>query len=162
MRKELYAALKERLGRLCRNAAGEYYMASDDMDSEHPDQVIRHIDLWNRQVEFMEEDAAWERPAVFIELGPIKWRSIVAGVEYRGEPQIILHIVTDWADASSDESWGAISMLDLPDHIHDAIAGLEGDGFRELSLLESHTNHDHEEIVENIEVYDYVAIKSME
>ena len=72
-----------------------------------------------------------------------------------------MHIVTDWADAVSDESGGAISMLDLPEHIHDALAGLEGDSFMELSLAESDTNHNHEDIVENIEVYEYTAIKSV-
>lgn len=157
MRKELYNAIKERLGRLCRHAAGEYYMAEDDMDRDEADPAIKHIDLWNRNVEFIEEETPWERPAVFIEFGPVKWHAIVPGIEYRAEPQIILHIVTDWAESSES----CIDVLDLPDHIHDAIAGLDGECFREVSLSESQTNHNHEEIVENIEVYDYVAIKSM-
>ncbi len=161
MRTELFNAVKERLSLLCVNAAGEYYMASADMVSDLHTPVIAHIDLWNHNVEFLEEEAAWPRPAVFIEICPIKWKAIVPGVEYRAEPLLKLHIVTDWADAASDESYGAISMLDIPEHIHDALAGLEGHSFMELSLAESDTNHNHEDIVENIEVYEYVAIKSV-
>lgn len=161
MRKELYNAVKERLSRLCVSGAGEYYMAPADMDADLVNPVIRHIDLWNRNVEFIEEETPWPRPAVFIEICPIRWKPIVAGREYRAEPQLKFHIVTDWADAVSDEIDGAISMLDLPEHIHDALAGLEGDSFMELSLAESDTNHNHEDIVENIEVYEYTAIKSV-
>ncbi len=161
MRKELFNAVKERLSLLCVNAAGEYYMAPADMDADLVNPVIKHIDLWNHNVEFLEEEEAWPRPAVFIEICPIRWKAIVPGREYRAEPLLKFHIVTDWADAASDESNGAISMLDLPEHIHDALAGLEGHSFMELSLAESDTNHNHEDIVENIEVYEYLAVKSV-
>ena len=161
MRKELFNAVKERLSLLCVNAAGEYYMAPADMDADLVNPVIKHIDLWNHNVEFLEEEMAWPRPAVFIEICPIRWKAIVPGREYRAEPLLKFHIVTDWADAASDGSYGAISMLDLPEHIHDALAGLEGNSFMELSLAESDTNHNHEDIVENIEVYEYTAIKSV-
>lgn len=160
MRKEIYNAIKRRLGILCRNDAGEYYMAPDDTDADMIEPVIRHIDLWNRNVEFIDQEIPWERPAVFVEFSPVRWEAIVPGVEYRAEPQIILHIVTDWAETASEESRESIDMLDLADRIHDAIAGLSGRTFREMSLLESQTNHNHEDIVENIEIYGYVAFKS--
>lgn len=160
MRKELYKAIKGKLGLLCRNDAGEFYVADETMDRALVEPVIRHMDLWNRNVEFIDQEIPWERPAVFIEFSPVRWDAIVPGVEYRAEPQVILHIVTDWAEGASGDGDDAIDMLDLPDHIHDAIAGLAGSRFRDLSLSESQTNHNHEEIVENIEVYDYVAFKS--
>lgn len=160
MRKELYRALKERLKLLCRNESGEYYMASADMDADLRMPVIKHIDLWNRNVEFMDQEIPWERPAVFIEFSPVRWNTIVPGVEYRAEPQVIFHIVTDWAETTRDDEPSGIDMLDLPDYVHEAIAGLEGRTFRDMSLAESHTNHNHDEIVENIEIYDYVAFRS--
>ena len=46
MRKELYKALCERL---------------KTVDN------VKHIDLWNNNVEFIEQESAWQRPAVFIE-----------------------------------------------------------------------------------------------
>lgn len=161
MRNRIYKAIKERLTSLCVNAAGEYYVAPDDMGADLCKPVVKHIDLWNRNVEFIEQEAAWERPAVFIEFEPISWRSIVPGTEYRAEARVRLHIVTDWVSSESDESNGAISMLDLPDHIHDVLAGLEGKTFTDFTLEESHTNHNHEDIVENIEVYSCVVVKNI-
>lgn len=161
MRKELYKAIKKKLGLLCRNDAGEFYVADENMDPALIAPVVKHIDLWNRNVEFIDKEIPWKRPAVFIEFSPIRWKAIVPGIEYRAEPQVILHIVTDWAESMAADDTSAIDMLDLPDHIHCAIAGLEGKSFREMSLVESQTNHNHEEIVENIEIYDYVAFKSV-
>ena len=83
MRKELYNLLCRELGAITE---------------------IKHIDLWNRNVEFIEQEEGWERPAVFVEFGSIQWKPIVNGVEYRAEPQITLHIVTDWAGAASKPS----------------------------------------------------------
>ena len=73
--------------------------------------------MWNRNVEFIEQEEGWERPAVFVEFGPIQWKPIVNGVEYRAEPQITLHIVTDWAGAASEGSpfkEDALEVFDLP------------------------------------------------
>ena len=143
MRKELYNLLCRELGAIAE---------------------IKHIDLWNRNVEFIEQEEGWERPAVFVEFGPIQWKPRVNGVEYRAEPQITLHIVTDWAGAASEGSpfkEDALEVFDLPDRIHRRLANLEGETFGELDLAQSITNHDHEDIVETIEVYQYVAIKRL-
>ena len=48
MRKELYNLLCRELGAIAE---------------------IKHIDLWNRNVEFIEQEEGWERPAVFVEFG---------------------------------------------------------------------------------------------
>ena len=50
MRKELYAAIKAAVGKV-------------------PE--VKHIDLWNHNVEFIEQEDSWARPAVFVEFGPI-------------------------------------------------------------------------------------------
>ena len=90
MREELYRKLKERLEALCIGVDGVYYdAATEDMadaDSVEKERAIKHIDLWNHNVEFIEQEAAWERPAVFIEFVPFKWKAIVPGIEYRAEP----------------------------------------------------------------------------
>lgn len=155
MRKELYSAIKSKLQSIGVNAAGEYYRIPDGADALC-DSAIKHIDLWNRNVEFMDQEDAWPRPAVFVEFEPIQWYQLVTGVEYRAEARVRLHIVTDWAE--QEDNYG--TLLDLTDKIHSAIGGLDGEGFKALDLEESVTNHDHEDIVESIEVYSYVAIKS--
>ena len=159
MRKELYNKLKSRLHTLCVNAAGEYEIAPAEMDDELRNRAIKHIDLWNRNVEFFDQETAWERPAVFIEFEPIHWITIVPGIEYRAEARVRLHIVTDWAAAVEDGTDGAGKFFELPDKIHNALAGLEGNTFTDFTLAESLTNHNHEDIVESIEVYSFVAIR---
>ncbi len=89
---------------------------------------------------------------MFIEIRPIRWDCLASRREYRCEPEISLHIVTDWAEGS-DGHPGIGRMTDLPERIHERLAGLDGDGFYGLDLMESHTNHDHGEILEMVEVY---------
>ena len=52
-------------------------------------------------------------------------------------------------------------MFDLPELLHESLVGLSGKKFLDLDLVESQTNHNHEEIVENIEAYQCVAIKRL-
>ena len=143
MRKELYKALCERLKSIAE---------------------IKHIDLWNHNVEFIEQETNWERPAVFVEFCPIRWKEIAAGVEYRADARVNLHIVTDWegsASVGSDFKEEALEVFDLPELIHESLVCLSGEKFFDLDLVESQTSHNHEEIVENIEVYQCVAVKRL-
>lgn len=146
MRKELYEVL-------CRKLA------------EVGDGMIKHIDLWNENVQFIEQEENWARPAVFVEFCPIRWEAVVPGVEYRAEPLVRLHIVTDWAGSASVGSEfkeDALGVFDLPELIHDELACLNGERFMEFDLVESQTSHNHEDIVESVEVYQCVAIKRLE
>lgn len=158
MREELYRKLKTRLESLCINGAGEYFERLDDadMDDELYPRAIRHIDLWNHNVEFLDQEVPWERPAVFIEFVPFKWTQIVPGVEYRAQPLVNLHVVTDWVSQDED-----VKHFRLLDEIHALLAGLEGRTFMELDIESSTTNHNHEEIVENIETYTCVAFRHL-
>lgn len=159
MRKELYNALIEVLSRI--GTDGELL---PEVPSEESERLIKHVDLWNRNVEFIEEEESWQRPAVFVEFGHIEWNPIQPGIEYRSEPELKLHIVTDWEGSSSacspfkEES---LKVFDLCDILHRHLRLLHGEGFTALDLKGSDTNHDHEDIVETIETYQYVAIRSL-
>lgn len=155
MREELYRKIKYQLESLCTNAEDEYFCVDDGIESEPEDRVIKHIDLWNHNVEFLEQEAPWPRPAVFIEFVPFKWHAIVPGVEYRAQPQINLHVVTDWAEQTD------IGEFRLLDKIHELLAGLEGESFMEFDIDSSATNHNHEDIVENIETYTCVGFRHL-
>lgn len=37
------------------------------------DTEVKHIDLWNHNVEFLEQEDAWPLPALFVEFGEITW-----------------------------------------------------------------------------------------
>ncbi len=145
MRKEMYKMLCERLQTVSNGA-------------------IKHIDLWNHNVEFIEQEENWERPAVFIEFQPINWNAIRNGVEYRAEPIINLHVVTDWQGSSSADSEfreKSLEVFDLLEEIHRVLTCMEGETFAEFDLVKSTTDHNHEGIIENIETYQCVALKSL-
>ncbi len=138
MRKELYKALCERL-----KTVGEG--------------KIKHIDLWNRNVEYIEQEDNWPRPAVFVEFGPIEWQPFTGRAALRGTCRLKLHIVTDWSGSAADGSPHQDELLEVFDYSADiqrALEGMQGQTYSALTLKETHTNHDHDEIVESIEVYE--------
>ena len=145
MRKELYTMLCEKLKTVGNGA-------------------IKYIDLWNHNVEFIELEEPFERPAVFVEFAPIQWNAIQNGVEYRAEPIVNLHVVTDWvgsAAADSEFREKSLEVFDLLEDIHQTLTCMEGETFMAFDLVQSQTNHNHEDILENIESYQCVAIKSL-
>lgn len=155
MRKELYKAIADRLFLIASDGS-----MIDPEAEEQPERLIKYVDLWNHNVEFLDQEQPWERPAVFVEFTPIVWETIKPGREYRSKPIVNLHIVTDWAgDASAGPELqdDALEVLDYSGIIHKALQGLEGDRFNRFDLAETHTNHNHDDIVESIEVYKCVA-----
>lgn len=106
---------------------------------------VKHIDLWNRNVEYIEEDAAWERPAVFVEFGQIDWKPLKEDGTYRGRGTVFLHVVTDW-DGDMSVTW------QLQRIVSGAVMSLCGEW--PMVMLQSRMNHDHEEIVETIVSFD--------
>lgn len=119
---------------------------------------VKYVDLWNHNVEFIEQEADWERPAVFVEFQPIDWNPTVPGVRYVAEASLQLHIVTEWqGGTSSVDDEQHLEVLDLLDDIHSALRLLEGEHFAQFQLGSTAMNHNHEDIVETIERYDYVG-----
>ncbi len=112
--------------------------------------IIRHVDLWNRNVEFIEQEVAWERPAVFVEFGPVSWKPFKGG--YRGGGTVRLHVVTDW---KGQQETGDADVFTVQDTVVRAVEGIRGPMFSSLCLIETLTNHDHEEIVESVAVLSY-------
>ncbi len=126
MRKELFNAIKAKLA------------------SDVPE--VKHIDLWNQNIEFIDQEDVWERPAVFVEFGKIEWSPFQGGCQ-RGKGIITIHFVTDWADGGHD------AAFDLCYKVHTALDGLSGEDFNGMALVETNTNHNHEEILESIDIY---------
>lgn len=157
--------LIEQLSKLYATPEGYYGVAETEDDvPEGWERAIKHIDLWNHNVEFIEQEENWERPAVFVEFQPIQWNAIQPGAEYRAEPIVHLHVVTDWQGSSASGSAfmeESLAVFDLLEEIHKALTCMEGETFLEFDLVGSSTNHNHDEIIENIETYQCVAIKSL-
>ena len=127
MRTELYKAIKEKLA------------------AEVPE--VKHVDLWNHNVEFIEQEDGWDRPAVFVELGPIAWSHFVGGGR-RGSGSVRLHLVTDWHEGGQE------AAFELSDKMSTALHGMSGKQYDTLYLTETVTNHNHEELLESIDTYN--------
>lgn len=151
MRRELYETIRQALlGRLKTVEGADVVVAAEHADLYADEEsTIKHVDLWNRNVEFIDEEQPWERPAVFVELPPLRWERIVGG-SYRTQGTVRLHVVTDWVSGGLP--------LDLCEQVAEAVCDVRGVSFGPLSLQESVTNHDHEEIVESIESFAFTGV----
>ena len=110
------------------------------------DTEVKHIDLWNHNVEFLEQEDAWPLPALFVEFGEITWEPLT-GIHLRGTGEVRLHLVTNWSDGGYDAAFALCSKVTTK------TCSLSGRSFDHLRLLRTSTNHNHEEILENIDTY---------
>jgi len=150
MIKTLYLAIEQRL------------MAIKDDNNQ---QFFQHFDLWNQQVEFLEQETPFLTPAVFVEFDPMVWRTTGHKIQ-EAEITVKLHIVTPWyantpANTPSEQRTQALEYLTIPSRVLNAMQGIiitpEADsvlGFsntwtREQSIV----NHNHEHYVDSVEVY---------
>lgn len=137
MRKELYQAIRDALGRIDRP------------------QPIAHIGLWNQHMSFLEQEVPFALPAVFIEFSPTDWAHVDNG-SYKTNQEVRLHIVTEWPGPETSEE-GLGEVFDLIDEVRWALHNLCGRSFRALQRVGSETNHDHEELIDMVETYRCVA-----
>ena len=143
----------------------EFYLALGSALKEVGDGAIKYVDLWNHNVEFIEQEDACERPAVFVEFGRIIWDSLMGGREWRGRCEVRLHVVTDWKGSSNYDSENleeSLSVFDLLKEIQLKVTGMSGETFCNVRFIASDTNHNHEDIVENIEVYTVTCIRKLD
>jgi hypothetical protein len=107
---------------------------------------IKHVDLWNHNVEFLEDETPFPRPAVFIEYGTITWQRL-QGHGRRGSGEVRIHLVTDWAEGQYEAAFA------LSRGLLRALEGLEGEEFDGMALMATATNHNHEDILESVDTY---------
>ena len=126
MRKILYRELKKRLSRLLLADSGNIVFVSEERikqmieAGETPDYAIRHIGLWNRQVEFIEQEEHFSMPAVFVEFGKMSWRHQQGGLQDT-DFTVGLHVLTAALPEGYD---GEEFHLDLLDKINRCLHGL--------------------------------------
>jgi len=147
MRREIYESVRSAI-------AGLRY------DNGTP--MFRHVGLWNRDVEFIEEGEAWDRPAVFLEFGPIEWvhdrPSPRERCSMRCSAELRLHVVSDTFEACAvgelPSTYFLMGMLKR------ALTGLCGAAFSGMAPVRELSNHDHGELVEEILVMGYKGHES--
>lgn len=155
MRKILYRELKKRLSRLLIADSGDIVFASEERikqiveAGETPDYAIKHIGLWNRQVEFIGQEEHFPLPAVFVEFGKLSWRHQTGGLQ-DADLTVGLHVLTTAMPEGYD---GDEFHLDLLDKINRCLHGFTGEYWGAFKRSASIPCHDHEEILDDTEVF---------
>lgn len=140
MKKQLYLDIKNRL---------------KTIQDDNGEQLLKHFDLWNQQVDFIEQETPFDCPAVFIEFMSHKWKTLGNRVQ---DTDLIVrfHIVTKWyagtADYSPTEDQ-ALEYLDIVDKVVAAMHGFTATGTNSFMRTQTVPNHNHERYVDNIEEY---------
>lgn len=140
MRKKLYLAVIERL---------------KTIQDENGAPVIKHFDLWNQNVEFLNQEQPAFFPLCFIEFKPIRWEHLSGGMRTAAFT-ICLHIVSQWLypteDGGNFQQQG-LAYLNLLDDVNRALHQFSGEGFSSFCCTQSLTNHNHQGIIEDIEEF---------
>ena len=120
--------------------------------------AVQHIDLWNENVAFVDEESEWGRPAVFVEFGTISW-DVVKNTDFgkcvRGSGDLRLHLVTDWNDEAYHDSF------EIGESIWEALQGIDPMVEYQVSYpYMTDTNHSHMELLENVDVFRVKYLKT--
>ena len=116
---------------------------------------VASVALWTNQVQTPNGGKAFAPPAVFVEFEAVEWKQQNMGAR-RGALAVRLHVVTRAVATNGHKDPRineVLAVFDLLDAVNAAMQDLRGDNFSGFMLTTSATNHDHAEIVENVERY---------
>lgn len=156
MLKQLYLAIEQKL-----MAITDDISPSERGAGVSSQPLFKHFDLWNRQVEFIEQETPFETPAVFVEFVPLEWHTDKSFTQ-NAIVTVRLHIVTPWYANTAANVPGvsrevALSYLDIPSivfrQLHGQRAELAEGNFNALVRTGSVINHDHERFIDSVEEY---------
>jgi len=127
---------------------------------KHPltgEQFFKHFDLWNQNVEFIEQETPFATPAVFFEFFPISWKTM-GQQKQDADLTIRLHIVTEWYGETAEYTPEEIrqQMLDylnIPGMVVSSLQGFCTPFTNGLMRTQSVINHNHERYVDSVEEY---------
>lgn len=140
--------------------------------------IIKHIDLFNLQVEFAEEEQPFLTPAVFVEFAAIDWQHELHGVR-EAVVTVRLHVVTDTRVGKWQDTIERLLLCDVINRcLHGLHATIQGVGveaieenfsvsrntetrqmdrpcsvMNDLTIYRSTTDHDFGELSDDIEEY---------
>ncbi|MDR1370924.1 MAG: hypothetical protein LBJ72_12505 [Dysgonamonadaceae bacterium] len=144
MRKFIYQSIIEKL---------------KEIKDESGNPVILHFDIWNNNLVYIQEEQAFYTPAVFIEFQPIQWRHQGGGAR-EAAVGIVLHVVTQRNEPTLNDGRyeeRALRFFDLLTDINRVLHGHFKSGVEfghdALTATQSNTDHDFDELQENIEIF---------
>ena len=123
--------------------------------------LFKHFDIWNRNVEFIEQDQPFTCPACFVEFVPLKWESLGGRVQ-ESAAVVRLHIVSRWFSQTADNSpvhEEALKHLELPSFVFNVLqcktlSTIHTSGWMRTNSL---INHNHAHYVDSIEEYTFAV-----
>ena len=118
---------------------------------------FKHFDLWNQNVEFIEQESPFATPAVFFEFAPIQWKTM-GQQKQDADLTIRLHIVTEWYGETAEYTPEEIRQqmleyLNAPSIVVKALQGFCTPFTNGLMRTQSIINHNHERYVDSVEEY---------
>ncbi len=161
----LYSAILARLARVRDVEGTPAYLApkKGEKTADLPPQVIKTLGLWNENVAQITKQRPFPIPAVFVEFRPILWRQLGRRAKC-ADVDVRLHIVTaTLATTNSPYEEQALYRFALMRAIEQALVGFSGtDGegrqFGTFVQSEDETDHDHEEVREDIAMWTTYCI----
>lgn len=161
MRIRLYDAITARLAHVRTVEGVPVFLdpKQTDKTAQKPPQAIKAFDLWNENVVQLTKQRPFEMPAVFIEFLPIVW-SYAGRKAKHADVTVRLHIVTaTLATPNSPYKEQALYRLALIRAVDQALTNFSGAvddrglGFGTFVPQESDTDHNHEQVCEDIEMW---------
>lgn len=148
-----------------------FYLQLQERLEQLPDRqgvpAVRTYDLWNEQVDFIEEEEPFDMPAVFLEFMPYKWTTLSGAVQ-QAAVTVRLHVVTPWEGSSRKGSryqQQSMERFSLLEEISACLHDFKGDNgkvsFDMFRRTASDTNHNHAEVVEDVEEYTFRAVEKL-
>ena len=139
-----------------------FYLQLQERLEQLPDRqgvpAVRTYDLWNEQVDL---------PAVFLEFMPYKWTTLSGAVQ-QAAVTVRLHVVTPWKGSSRKGSryqQQSLERFSLLEEISACLHDFKGDNgkvcFDMFRRTASDTNHNHAEVVEDVEEYTFRAVERL-
>lgn len=106
---------------------------------------IAHTSLWNDQINNLEDEVPFMRPALFVELGAIQWNT-ASKRQKTGTITITLHLITDCYDTLADDN-DALQALDLLDTLASAFDGVRFENCTPLVPNTTTTDSNHGNLI---------------
>lgn len=122
---------------------------------------VKHLGLWNENMEELSGGLLFDTPAVFVEFAPVTFTGSGQGIP-RAPMEIILHLVHKYTpedphqeleDGSYDRPDhldDPLDYLDLLEQLETAPIGLSGNHFSGLQLVSSDLDHQHGELMHHL------------
>jgi len=117
--------------------------------------IFKHFDLWNQQVDFLEQETPFQYPAIFVEFLPIAWGKMGYNKQ-NADITIRIHIVSRWLSNTADynpQYYDALEYLELADIVNNSLTNFAATTGNRFMRTRSEINHNHETILDSIEEF---------